>query len=167
MSCCNNLFFLTNVYILLKKNYFQQPFFFFFRTNDYGWNRFNTQILNRLNLIKRFFCQEIRTPNPLRVNTNVKNNVMLYRYNSDTLMRGAMIFAILATLGCLFMADNVYMILCKDLFNKTIPLKQRLWEHIFPLSAIVIGILAGNPQLQTNNFKYHWTLHIILLIKKK
>jgi len=105
-----------------------------------GWNQ---QTVAKTNILKRFQSTGVKLCNPLKINTNVKNNVMLYRFERDVLMRGALLFSVIALVTCLFMADNVYLILCQDLFNNNIPLKERLYDHIFPLAAITIGISAG------------------------
>ncbi|XP_014213361.1 transmembrane protein 223 [Copidosoma floridanum] len=114
------------------------------RTYIIGWNQFSKQVVSKSNALKRFESTGTASQNnPLRINTKIKNNVMLYRLEKDIFIRGSLLFGIVAMIGCLFMADSVYMVLCKDLFNPTIPWKTRLYDNIFPVSAVIIGILAG------------------------
>lgn len=81
--------------------------------------------------------------NPLNINTKVINNVMLYRFEKPWMYKIAAGFAIFALVGCLAMADNVYLILCKDLFNSNIDWGVRLRDHFLPVAAIGIGLVAG------------------------
>lgn len=95
--------------------------------------------------------------NPLNINTNVVNNVILYRYEKPWMYKIASGFAIFALIGCLTMADNVYLILCKDLFNSNIDWGVRVKEHFLPLAAILIGVLAGKKYI---NF-FIFTMYIV------
>ncbi|OXU29312.1 hypothetical protein TSAR_014722 [Trichomalopsis sarcophagae] len=67
--------------------------------------------------------------NPLKVNTKVQNNVMLYRFEKPYLYKGALIFAGVALVGCVTMVDNVYLILCKNLWNPDKPLLTRFSQE--------------------------------------
>ena len=79
----------------------------------------------------------------MKINTNVKNNVILYRFEKPWMYKGATIFSILALVACLAMSDTVYLILCKDLFNPEKDLLTRLKAHLLPLGVIIIGIVCG------------------------
>lgn len=81
--------------------------------------------------------------NPLKVKTNVKNNVMLYRFEKPYMYKCGIVFAGAVLIGCLAMADNVFMILCKGMFDKNKDLLTRIMEHLLPLSFVVIGLVAG------------------------
>lgn len=96
--------------------------------------------------------------NPLTVNTNVLNNVMLYRYEKPWMYKIASLFAIFALIGCLTMADNVYLTLCKDLFNSNIDLNTRIKNHFLPVSAILIGLLAGKIFQFYSNLLFYFTI---------
>lgn len=72
---------------------------------------------------------------------------MLYRNEKPYVYKCAFVFGILGLVGCLAMADNVYLILCKDLFNGAIPLFERLKNHALPLAAVLTGVVAGKINL--------------------
>ncbi|XP_011504551.1 PREDICTED: transmembrane protein 223-like [Ceratosolen solmsi marchali] len=78
----------------------------------------------------------------LSYNIKVENNVMLYKYENPWMFKISVVCAVLVFLGSLSMIDNVYLILCKDLFHEDKNLLTRLREHIFPLSLIAVGVLS-------------------------
>ncbi|KAL7305724.1 hypothetical protein TKK_0001977 [Trichogramma kaykai] len=98
----------------------------------------------RWNIIQ-FFRSYSNVPlaNPLKVNTKVLNNVMLYRFEKPFMFKAAAAFGILTCIGCLTMADTIYLVLCKDLFNPEKDLWTRLKAHVLPLAGISIGVICG------------------------
>ncbi|XP_031780781.1 uncharacterized protein LOC100678230 [Nasonia vitripennis] len=115
------------------------------KKDDLGWGHYfkrATSLFRPKLVIPGKEPKPIET-NPLKVNTKVQNNVMLYRFEKPYLYKGALIFGGVALVGCLAMADNVFLILCKNLWNPDKPLLTRLYEHALPLAFIAVGCIAG------------------------
>lgn len=86
--------------------------------------------------------------NPLDVNTNVQNNVLVYKFNRELLCKGAFFLGMVCMLGLLSMADNVYRVYIKQQ-NKALPLKDRLIKFAIPATAVFIGLTCGEFQSAT------------------
>ena len=136
--------------IIIVKNIF----FFSNKKDAFGWSI-------RLNTLKYSTKNEVAVPeptNPLQINTNIKNNVILYRYERPYMYKFATAFGVLSLIGCLTMADSVYNILCKNLLNPNEDLMTNLVAHALPLGAIAVGILAGKFYFINMNIRKYWFL---------
>ncbi|XP_058807562.1 transmembrane protein 223 [Phymastichus coffea] len=112
------------------------------RTNHtHGQACCNRQILSTPCSIFQYFRST--TTNPTDFNIKVKNNVMLYRFEKPYMFKLATVFAVFAFVGCFAMADIVYKVLCKDLWNSEKALRTRLIEHLLPISAVITGVAGG------------------------
>ncbi|KAJ8669718.1 hypothetical protein QAD02_000977 [Eretmocerus hayati] len=110
------------------------------KTSNRQWNHIRLPLIRSHRTNHRLLCN---LANPLIINTNVLNNVILYRFEKTLRFKLAAVFAVMTLLGCWFMVDNVYMLMCRGLFDHERDLMQRIREHTWPITAMVIGGLGG------------------------
>lgn len=79
----------------------------------------------------------------LDVNTNVRNNVILYKNENDRYFRNMRIFAIGQLFGWSVLALYTYTPDFLDIFTTDIKLKEFLKKHLFRLPTFVFSIFAG------------------------
>ncbi|CAL1685040.1 unnamed protein product [Lasius platythorax] len=79
----------------------------------------------------------------LDVNTNVRNNVILYKNENDRYFRNIRIFAIGQLFGWSVLALYTYTPDFLDIFTTDIKLKEFLKKHLFRLPTFVFSIFAG------------------------
>jgi hypothetical protein len=116
-------------------------FFYNYRNNIFGWNSTNKQRVLICSKISQSFKNY--STNPLSYNTNVKNNVLLYKYERPWAYKLAFAFGIVTLFGCFCIANNIYIICFKQFFNTDVALKTRLYDHIFPMLMIVTALIGG------------------------
>jgi len=79
----------------------------------------------------------------LEVNTNVRNNVILYKNECDRYFRNIKIIAIGQLLGWTMLAFCTYTSAFFDIFTTDIKLKEFVKQHAFRLIIFVFSIFAG------------------------
>ncbi|XP_011170789.2 transmembrane protein 223 [Solenopsis invicta] len=84
-----------------------------------------------------------RQMSQLDINTNILNNVLLYKYERKAYFRNMKLFGIGQMFGWSILAFYTYKPSFWDIFTTDIKFKEYLFNHMFRLSMFVFSIFAG------------------------
>lgn len=94
----------------------------------------------------------------LDVNTNVRNNVILYKFERDTYFRNMKIFGIGQIFGWSILSLYTYKPSFWDIFYTDIKLKEYWFNNMFRLSMFLFSIFTGKNHV----FYYVYNLYLYL-----
>lgn len=83
----------------------------------------------------------------LDVNTNVQNNVILYKYEGSTYIRNLRIFGVVQLFCCLVLAFYSYTPSFWDIYKTDINLKEYLLNHMLRIGIFFFVIMTGKNHL--------------------
>jgi len=83
----------------------------------------------------------------LDVNTNVQNNVILYKFEKNVYFRNIQIFGVGQLFGWALLAFYTYKPSFWDIFNTDIKFKEYLVNHVFWLGTFLFSIFIGKNHL--------------------
>jgi len=115
----------------------------------------------------------------LDVNTNVQNNVILYKFEGSRYFRNMQIFGVVQLFSCSVLAFYSYSPSFWDIFRGDVNLKEHFLNYMFRFCIFFFAIVTGKNHLLylyvCNNISYikrdsHFTyvkIHIFILFTKQ